>query len=153
MLAHVHEVVSRQALMRRMSGISVTNPSRRKHPPGTVTAALGALGAAWLVSATALAVNHLVFLGAGIGPGPTAGLLSLAVQALAIVLVARAHPAARVLVIFTAVLSALPLPMLATLISERSLFSAAYIGGAFAFKAIAVWLLYCRNSNDWFASR
>jgi len=116
-----------------------------------VTAALIALGAAWLVSATALAVNHLVFLGAGIGPGPTAGILSLAVQTLAIVLVARANPVGRVLVIFTAALSALPLPMLARLVSEGSFFSAAYIGGAFAFKAIAVVLLYGRESNALFA--
>ena len=118
-----------------------------------MTAALGALGAAWLESATALAVNHLVFLGAGIGPGPAAGILSLAVQTLAIALVARAQRAGRPLVILTTVLSALPLPMLARLIPDRSFFSAAYIGGAFAFKAIAVWLLYCRSSNEWFASR
>src|SRR5690349_4014528 len=124
-----------------------------KHQPARVTVALGALGAAWLVSATALAVNHLVFLGSEIGPGPAAGILSLAIQALAIALVARANPAGRVLAIFTAVLSALPLPMLARLVAERSFFSAAYIGGAFAFKAIAVWLLYGRESNAWFASR
>jgi hypothetical protein len=124
-----------------------------KRRPARVTASLGALGAAWLVSATALAVNHLVFLGAGIGPGPGAGILSLALQALAIVLVARAIPAGRLLVIFTAVLSTLPLPMLTRLIAERSFFSAAYIGGAFAFKAVAVLLLYSGESNDWFARR
>jgi hypothetical protein len=123
-----------------------------KHQPARVTAALSALGAAWVVSATALAVNHLVFLGAGIGPGPAAGILSLAVQALAIALVARGNPAGRLLVIFTAVLSALPFPMLGRLVSERSFFSAAYIGGAFAFKAIAVLLLYGGESNAWFAS-
>jgi len=121
--------------------------------PARVTAAISALGAAWLSSATALAVNHLVFHGAGIGPGPAAGILSLVLQTLAIALVARARPAGRVLATFTAVLSALPLPMLARLVSERSFFSAAYIGGAFAFKAVAVWLLYGRESNDWFAGR
>src|ERR1043166_3901883 len=103
--------------------------------PGRVTAALGALGAAWLVSATALAVNHLVFLGAEIGPSPAAGILSLVIQTLAMMMVARGNAAGRVLVIFTAALSALPLPMLARLVSERSYFSAAYIGGALAFKA------------------
>jgi len=132
---------------------AATNPWIRKHQPARVTAALGALGAAWLESATALAVNHLVFLGAGTGPGPAAGILSLAIQTLAIALVARANPAGRVLAIFTAVLSALPLPMLDRLVSERSFYSAAYLGGAFAFKAIAVWLLYSRESNDWFARR
>jgi hypothetical protein len=119
-----------------------------KHRPARVTAALSALGAAWLVSASALAVNHLAFRGAGIGPGPVAGILSLAVQALAIGLVARANRVGRVLVIFTAVRSTLPLPMLARLVSERSFFSAAYIGGAFAFKAIAVWLLYSSAGSD-----
>ena len=121
--------------------------------PARVTAALTALGAAWLVSATALGVNHLVFLGAGIGPGPAAGILSLAVQTLAIVLVGWGNPAGRVLVIFTAVLSALPLPILGKLVVERSFFSAAYIGGALAFKAIAVGLLYGRESNAWFGIR
>ena len=121
--------------------------------PARVTAALTALGAAWLVSATALAVNHLVFLGAGIGPGPAAGFLSLAIQTLAIALVARGNPVGRVLVILSAVLSALPLPMLGRLVLERSFFSAAYIGGVFAFKAIAVGLLYGRESNAWFAIR
>jgi len=124
-----------------------------KHRPARVTAALSALGAAWLVSATALGVNHLVFRGEGIGPGPGAGILSLAVQALAIALVARGNRAGRVLVIFTAVLSTLPLPMLGRLVSERSFLSAAYISGAFTFKAIAVWLLYSSESRDWFASR
>ena len=131
----------------------MTHPSIVKYRPPRVTAALSALGAAFLVSATALAVNHLVFLGAGIGPGPAAGILSLAVQVVAIALVARANPAGRVLVILTAALSALPLPMLARLIAERSFFSAAYISSAFAFKAIAVGLLYGRQSNAWFAIR
>jgi hypothetical protein len=131
----------------------VTNPWIMQYPPARVTAALSALGAAWLVSAAALAVNHLVFHGAGIGPGPGAGILSLAVQALAIALVARANPAGRVLVIFSAVLSALPLPILARLVSERSFYSAAYIGSAFAFKTIAVLLLYSSESREWFASR
>ncbi|HEY2854799.1 MAG TPA: hypothetical protein VGJ18_18215 [Gemmatimonadaceae bacterium] len=131
----------------------MTNPWTMQRPPARVTAALSALGTAFLVSASALAVNHLVYLGAGIGPGPGAGIFSLAVQALAIALVARANPVGRVLVIFTAVLSTLPLPMLARLVSERSFVSAAYIGGAFAFKAIAVWLLYSGASKDWFKSR
>ena len=122
-----------------------------KDQPARVTAALVALGTAWLVSATTLAVNHLVFLGAGIGPGPAAGALSLVIQTLVIALVARANPAGRVLAIVTAVLSALPLPMLARLVAERSFFSAAYIAGAFTFKAIAVWLLYGGESNHWFA--
>ena len=124
-----------------------------KRRPARVTAALSALGAAWLVSATALAVNHLVFLGTGVGPGPAAGILSLAIQALAIALVARANAVGRLLVIFTAVLSMLPLPMLTRLISERSFFSAAYIGGVFAFKAIAAWLLYTGRANEFFANR
>jgi len=124
-----------------------------KRRPARVTAALSALGAAWLVSATALAVNHLVFLGSGIGPGPAAGILSLAIQAFAIALVARANSAGRLLVIFTALLSLLPLPMLARLISERSFYSAAYIGGVFALKAIAAWLLYTGDSKAFFANR
>src|SRR4051812_8971753 len=102
-----------------------------KPRPARVTAALGALGAAWLVSAAALAVNHLIFLGSGIGPGPAAGMLSLIVQTLAIALVASGQPGGRLLVLFSALLSALPLPMLGRLLSERSFFSAMYIGGAF----------------------
>lgn len=130
----------------------MTSISNRASRPLRVDAALYAFGAAWIVSAIALAVNHLIFLGAAIGPGPGAGLLSLIIQAAAIVLVARRNRAGRLLAVLSALLSALPLPMLGKLFAEHSLFSAAYIGGAFAFKAIAVGLLYTGESKRWFAS-
>lgn len=127
--------------------MSISNQEGR---PLCINAALYALGAAWVVSAFALAVNHLIFLGAAIGPGPGAGILSLIIQAAAIALVARRNRTGRALAVLSALLSALPLPMLGQLFADHSLFSAAYIGGAFAFKAVAVWLLYTGESKHWF---
>ena len=119
--------------------------------PARVSVALYALGGAWLISAIGLGVNHLVFLGQAIGPGPGAGFLSLIFQAAAIILIACGNQVGRLLVVLTAALSALPLPMLGRLIAERSPFSVVYIAGTFALKAIAVLLLYTGESNRWFA--
>jgi len=51
--------------------------------PARVNGAVTALWAAWTVSAVALFVNQVVFHGLGIGPGPSLGVLSLAIQAVA----------------------------------------------------------------------
>src|SRR4051812_20011727 len=64
-------------------------PAIPQSMPSRVACAIGLLAVAWLVSATALVINRLVFLGAGVGPGSFPGIIGLAIQAATIVLVAR----------------------------------------------------------------
>jgi hypothetical protein len=117
-----------------------------------VTVAALALAAAWLLSATALAVNQLALHGAGIGPGPSMGIVSLIVQAAAIALVMRGHDTGRILVLLFFVLATLPLGMAPHLIGGGSLISALYTMMGFALKGVATLLLYTGASRDWFAT-
>src|SRR5262245_3172181 len=87
--------------------------------PARVNAAAIALWAAWSVSAAALFVNQVMFHGSGIGPGPSLGIMSLAIQAVAFWFVMRGSSIARVFIILVLVLSALPLGMLPRLFAER----------------------------------
>ncbi len=106
--------------------------------PARVNAALIALWAAWTVSAVALFVNHVVFHGSGIGPGPSMGIVSLAIQAIALWFVRRGSSIARAFVILIFVLAALPLGILPRLFIERAVYSASYLILGFALKAVAV---------------
>jgi hypothetical protein len=129
--------------------LTIPHPSR----PTRVAIALAALWAAWIVSATALAVNQLAFHGSGIGPGPALGVVALIIQALACLLVARGNPIGRILAGMFLAIAILTLPLISILTSERSLWSAVYLALGFALKAVGVFLLYTGNSRGWFASR
>jgi len=85
-----------------------------------------ALWSAWFLSATALVVNQFVFGGSGIGPGLSLGMVTLTVQAAALVLVGRASLAARAVVVAFLVLAVLPLQMVQRLMAEGSFVSAIY---------------------------
>jgi hypothetical protein len=119
--------------------------------PARVRAALIALCAAWVSSAVALFVNQVLFHGSRIGPGPSLGTISLAIQAVLFWFVSRGSATARTLVVLVLVVAVLPLGMLSRLITQRELFSASYTLLAFALKGIAVWLLFTGDSVDWFA--
>ena len=99
------------------------------------------------LSAVALAVNQLLLDGSGIGPGPSLGLASLAIQAVVIVLVARGSAAARWLVVFWLAIAALPLPMVGRLVAERSYISASYTLLGFLLKGVATLLLFTGSSQ------
>jgi hypothetical protein len=111
-----------------------------------------ALWAAWSVSAVALFVNQVLFHGAGIGPGPSMGIVSLAIQAVAFWFVRRGSSVARSFVIVVLVVAALPLGMVPRLVAERAAYSAGYLMVGFALKAAAVWLLFTGESQQWFAA-
>jgi len=110
-----------------------------------------ALWAAWSVSAVALFVNQVVFHGSGIGPGPSLGIMSLAIQAVGFWFVMRGSSMARAFMILVMVLAALPLGILPRLFAERAVYSASYLVLGFMLKAIAVWLLFTGDSLRWFA--
>ena len=120
--------------------------------PARVTAAVIALWAAWLVSAAALFVNQAVFHGSGIGPGPSLGIASLGLQAVAFWFVRRGSSIARAFVVLVLTLAVLPLGILPRLFVERAAYSAGYLALGFALKAIAVWLLFTGASAEWFAA-
>ena len=126
--------------------------STRVRPP-RVDAAVIALWAAWAVSAVALFVNQVVFHGAGIGPGPSMGILNLAVQAVAFWFVRRGSSIARIFVVLVVVLAVLPLGMLPRLLAGRAAYSASYLALGFALKAVAVWLLFTGEAREWFDAR
>ena len=119
--------------------------------PARVNAAVIALWAAWSVSAVALFVNQVVFHGSGIGPGPSLGIMSLAIQAVGFWFVMRGSSMARAFMILVMVLAALPLGILPRLFAERAVYSASYLVLGFMLKAIAVWLLFTGDSLRWFA--
>ena len=119
--------------------------------PARVNAALIALCSAWTLSAVALLVNQVVFHGAGIGPGPSLGITSLAIQAVAFWFVMRGSSMARAFMILVMVLAALPLGILPRLFAERAVYSASYLLLGFILKATAVWLLFTGDSLRWFA--
>jgi len=119
--------------------------------PARVNAAVIALWAAWTVSAVALFVNQVVFHGVGIGPGPSLGVLSLAIQAVAFWFVRCGSSIARSFVILILALAALPLGMLPRLFAERAMYSAGYLVLGFALKAVGAWLLFTGDSLRWFA--
>jgi hypothetical protein len=126
---------------------------RQEVRPRCVGLALIALWTAWVASAVALFVNQLVFRGSGIGPGLELGILSLIVQAIVFIFVARGRLLARALTVVFLVLAALPLQMLGRMIVEASVWSATYIAVGFSLKAIAVFLLFTAGSKRWFASQ
>jgi hypothetical protein len=126
--------------------------SRQEVRPPCVGLALSALWTAWVASAVALFVNQLVFHGSGIGPGLGIGILSLTVQAVIFIFVARGRLLARALTVVFLVLAALPLQMLGRMIVEGSVWSATYIAVGFSLKAIAVFLLFTPGSKRWLAS-
>jgi hypothetical protein len=130
-----------------VTGAIADSPRRR---PIRVAHALIALAGAWTVSAGALFVNQALFHGAGIGPGPSLGVISLVLQVAMMLLVAHGAPGARLLAVLFLILAALPLQMLPRLVGEHSLASAAYLALGFALKAIAVWLLFTGDSPAWF---
>ena len=119
--------------------------------PARVDAALIALWAAWVVSAIALFVNQVVFHGSGIGPGPSLGIMSLAIQAVAFWFVRRGSQIARAFVVVIAVLAILPHGILPRLFAERGVYSAGYLVLGFALKAVATWLLFTGDAAAWFA--
>ena len=119
--------------------------------PVRVNAAVIALWAAWTVSAVALFVNQVVFHGSGIGPGPSLGVMSLAIQAVAFWFVMRGSSIARAATILVLVLAALPLAIVPRLFAERAVYSASYLVLGFVLKAVAVWLLFTSDSLRWFA--
>lgn len=123
---------------------------RRDDRPASAGIAVAALWAAWLLSATALGINQIVFQGAGIGPGPLLGMISLAVQAGVCVAVGRGHRIARAMAVVFMLIAALPLQIVGRLIAERAIFSATYTVSVFSLKAIAVALLFTRASSRWF---
>jgi hypothetical protein len=79
--------------------------------PPHIGYALIALWGAWFLSAAALVINQFVFGGSGIGPGLSLGMVSLALQAVAFVLVGRASLLARAVVVAFLILAVLPLQM------------------------------------------
>ena len=119
--------------------------------PARVSVAVIALWAAWAVSAAALFANQVLFHGSGIGPGPAAGITSLAIQAAAFWCVWRGSSVARALVIAVLILAALPLGILPRLVAERAVYSAGYLVLGFALKGVAAWLLFTGESAQWFA--
>ena len=121
--------------------------------PARVSVAVIALWAAWGVSAIALFVNQVLFHGSEIGPGPSLGIMSLAIQAVAFWFVWRGSPIARAVVIPVLILAALPLGILPRLVAERAVYSAGYLVLGFALKGVAVWLLFTGYSNEWFSRR
>jgi hypothetical protein len=120
-------------------------------PPARVRVATIALWAAWAVSAVALFVNQVLFHGSGIGPGPSVGIVSLAIQAVAFWFVRRGSSIARSFVIAVLVVAALALGILPRLIGERAVYSAGYLVLGFVLKAAATWLLFTGDSAEWFA--
>jgi len=119
--------------------------------PARVSVAVIALWAAWGVSAIALFVNQVLFHGSEIGPGPSLGIMSLAIQAVAFWFVWRGSPIARAVVIPVLILAALPLGILPRLVAERAVYSAGYLVLGFALKGVAAWLLFTGDSVQWFA--
>ena len=119
--------------------------------PARVSAAVIALWAAWAVSAAALFVNQVLFHGSGIGPGPSLGVMTLAIQAVAFWFVRRGSAVARAFVIVVAALAAFPLGILPRLFAERAVYSAGYLVLGFALKAVAAWLLFTGDAGEWFA--
>jgi len=124
----------------------------RPQRPKRVTLALIAVTIAWIDSAAALAINQLILHGAGVGPGPLLGVVSLVVQAASIVLVARRSAIGRAFVAFFFVVAALPLPMVVRLAAAGSTMTAAYLTFGFVLKGAATLLLFTGESNRWFSA-
>jgi len=100
-----------------------------------------------------LVVNQFVFGGSGIGPGLSLGMVTLTVQAAALVLVGRASLAARAVVVAFLVLAVLPLQMVQRLMAEGSFVSAIYTALGFVLKATGVILLFTGDAKTWFAAQ
>ena len=106
-----------------------------------------ALWIAWAITAIALAVNQLVFHGSGIGPGPTIGVASLIVQAIAYVAVARGSAIGRGVAVVFLILATVNLSIVGRLMSESAYVSAGYTVLGFAVKAIGVYLILSKGSS------
>src|SRR5262245_51547150 len=106
--------------------------------PVSVDRALIVLWVAWLLSGAALFVNQVLYGGAGIGPGPGLGIISLIVQAAALIFVARGSTIARAVVIVFFALALLTMQIVGRLIGEGSIVSAIYTTAGFLLKAIGV---------------
>jgi hypothetical protein len=119
--------------------------------PRRVDHALFALWAAWAVNAIALFVNQLIFGGSGIGPGPSLGIVSLLIQAISFVFVARGSGVARGVTVVFLVLAALPLPLAVRLVRDGSILSAGYLAASFALKGVGVLWLFTADAKRWFA--
>ncbi len=118
--------------------------------PARVIAAVILASVAWLISATALAIDHLTFLGSGAGPGASLGIISLALQAAAIGLVVRRSVIGRTLVLVFFLISVLPLGMLPRLLADGSAWSTAQTVLGFVLKGAATALLFTGQSRQWF---
>jgi hypothetical protein len=127
-------------------------PTEVPRPPH-IRYALIALWGAWLLSATALVINQFVFGGSGIGPGLSLGMVSLAVQAVVFVSIARGSLVARAIVVAFLVLAVLPLQMVQRLVAEHSLLSATYTALSFALKALGSILLFTDEAKTWFEAQ
>jgi hypothetical protein len=127
-------------------------PTEVLRPP-RIRYALIALWGAWLVSATALVINQFVFGGSGIGPGLSLGMVSLAVQALVFVWIARGSLVARAIVVAFLILAVLPLQMVQRLVAEHSLVSATYTALSFALKFLGSILLFTGEAKTWFQAQ
>jgi len=112
-----------------------------------------ALWIAWAISGTALFVNQIVFGGAGIGPGPSIGIISLVVQAAIVIGVSRRSRLARASTVVFLLLAVLPLQMIPRLIADGAQLSAGYTVAGFALKALGVFLLFTGVANAWFDRR
>ena len=144
-------VIPKEGSIRTMKILRLTARGDKRTLPRRVRVAVLALWGAWLLSAVALFVNQVLYHGAGIGPGPAMGVLSLAVQAGIIWFVRRGGSVARALVVLFLVLAALPLGIVPRLTSERAVYSAGYLVGGFLLKAVASWLLFTGDATEWFA--
>jgi hypothetical protein len=133
------------------SALSSETFSRLERRPARVVCAVALLWAAWLVAATDLFVNHVMFQGSQVGPGVSIGAVSLVVFAAALVLVWRGSRGGRYVTVLFLILSTAPLQMLSRLIVERSPWTASYVAASFALKAVGVLLLFTGDSRRWFA--
>ena len=115
--------------------------------PVRVRRGLIALWMAWIITAIALAVNQLVFHGSGIGPGPSIGVISLIVQAIAFVAIARGSAIGRGVAVVFLVLATVNLTIVGRLMSEKPYVSAGYTVLGFALKALGVYLIFSKGQR------
>ena len=113
--------------------------------------ALVLLWSAWFVNATAMFINQVVFSGRGIGPGPVLGSVSLGIQALALAFIQRGGRIGLAIAVMFALIAALPMAMMPSLLSDSALLSAASVGLSFVLKVCGTGLLLTPHGMRWFA--